>query len=396
MGRLRSIAGRTLRAAGLRRPRPSPPPASSTPRPRPCDAPARNLYFSATGAVGPCWIQLGHLDERWSPERSILDIGRGPAFQGLRDALEAGEHPGACGRCAADVAQGVDPLARVYDGELDPDGMPATLELELSNVCNLECVMCQGDLSSKIRRNREHRPPLISPYDDSFVEQVAELAPHLQQVRFSGGEPMLHPIVHRIAARLAESRPDLRLMVSTNGTVVNDKVRRLLATTPIDINVSFDSLRADRYEAIRIGGDHARLMANLELFRANAQERGGLVTINTNPMRANWDEMADFVRWCDARGFWLSYNTVLHPEELSLRTLPAGELDHVHRTLAGQVLAPPPSGHEEVGAHNRRAYDDLLRQIEGWVEEARARETPVALSARREPASAGAGLEPPA
>lgn len=391
MSRLRRAAGRALRATGLRQPvvaaaprgapaaHPGPAdPAGSAPSARPCDAPSTNMYFSATGRVAPCWIQLAEGREAWSPDRSILDIWRGPEFRRLREGLNRGEHPGACRRCADDVAQGVAPLARVYDGPENPDGYPSTLELELSNLCNLACRMCHGDLSSKIRAEREHRPPLDVPYDDSFVAQVAELFPHLRKVRFSGGEPMLHPIVHAIAQRMAEARPDLRFMVSTNGTVMTPKVRRLLEQTPVDINVSFESLRAERYEEIRVGGDHARLMANLEVYRQSAAERGGIVTINTNPMRANWDEMPDLVRYCDQRGFWLSFNTVLHPTEMALHSLPAAELAHVHETLAAAELPPAPPEHGEVADHNRRVYAELVHgQVAGWLDEARQRERAV-------------------
>jgi MoaA/NifB/PqqE/SkfB family radical SAM enzyme len=47
---------------------------------------------------------------------------------------------------------------------------PSMLELELNNTCNLECVMCIGELSSSIRKNREKLPAIRSPYDEAFVE----------------------------------------------------------------------------------------------------------------------------------------------------------------------------------------------------------------------------------
>lgn len=356
-------------------------PDSAAPAARACDAPSTNMYFAATGAVAPCWIQLAETTDRWSPERSILDIFRGEGFSRLRHELARHRYPGACGRCGDDVAAGIPPLARVYDGEPDPAEVPTTLELELSNLCNFECQMCQGDLSSLIRRNREKRPPLISPYDASFVDQVAELLPHLRQVRFSGGEPFLHPIVHQIAEHLVDGRPDLRFTVSTNGSVLTPKVRRLLDRTAVHINVSFDSLRADRYEAIRIGSDFGRLMDHLEVFQEHAREAGGLLTINTNPMRQNWDEMPDFVRWCDERGLYLSFNTVLHPEHMSLQGLPAAELRRVHDELAAATFAPPPPGLEDVARHNRDGYRDVVEgQVAGWLRDAEDRERAVPVS----------------
>ena len=50
-----------------------------------CNAPFSNLYFAASGKVGPCWIQLGDMGERWSPDRSIRDIWTGPTFTNVND-----------------------------------------------------------------------------------------------------------------------------------------------------------------------------------------------------------------------------------------------------------------------------------------------------------------------
>lgn len=372
-----SAIKRPLRAGLHRVSPPRTTPTAATPRARACDAPSTNMYFAATGKVAPCWIQLGYTGDEWSAERSLLDIYRGEGFQELRRALGAHRYPGMCARCGDDVANGVRPLARVYDGEPSPLDVPTTLELELSNRCNFECEMCQGDLSSLIRKNREQRPPLVSPYDSSFVEQVAEVLPHLRHIRFSGGEPFLHPIAHEIMDRIVEERPDLPFTVSTNGSVLSPKVRRLLDRTAVELNVSFDSLQAERYEAIRVHADFAKLMEHLAVYQERAREGGGNLSINTNPMRQNWEEMPDFVRWCDERGLHLSFNTVVHPEHMTLRSLPADELRHVHETLASARLADGPPAHHEVVRHNHEAYRALLDQLAGWVAEAEQREQPV-------------------
>jgi molybdenum cofactor biosynthesis enzyme MoaA len=345
-------------------------------RPGICNAPSTNLYFAASGAVGPCWIQMG---ERWGPDRSIRDIWTGPLLAELRSSLAERTFPGACERCLHDIDAGLAPLAAIYDREHEIIDWPTSLELELSNLCNFECVMCTGDLSSKIRRNREHRPPLEVPYDASFVEQVTELIPTLRQVRFSGGEPLMHPILYEICDRIIELRPDLRIDVSTNGSTLNDKVRRLLERACVQINISFESLRAERYEAIRVGADHERLLRNIETFRELVQPNGGLVTINTNPMRDTWSEMPDIVRFCDERALHLSFNTVLDPPELSLRTLPVPELEAVHAALVAERFDEATSS---VARWNRVQYDNFVEQVGAWAVAAAGRPVAVGLRAR--------------
>lgn len=334
-----------------------------------CNAPLTSMYFSAAGKVAPCWILLGHLDEYWSADRSISDIWNGDTFRGLRKALRDREFPGRCARCQADIYAGVQPLAQVYDREHDIGEWPNSLELELSNVCNYACEMCNGELSSKIRRDRDQLPPIDVPYDERFVDQVTELLPHLRHVRFSGGEPMLHPIVHEIADRIIDQRPDLRIDISTNGSILNRKVRHLLDRANVLINVSFDSFRPEVYEQIRVHADYGKLMANLEAYQEHFRTHPGLLTINTNPMRANWQEMPDFVRWCDDRDLFLTFNTVLHPEHLSLRPLPADELGRIHGALA-EHLRPLPDTATEAERNNHGEFANLVQLIGRWHDEA--------------------------
>jgi hypothetical protein len=66
-------------------------------------------------------------------------------------------------------------------------------------------------------------------------------------------------------------------------------------------------------------------------------ERRGLSMIwRLCPMRLNWQELPDTVRYCTDRGIELFYNQLDSPVGLSLTTLPAPELAHVVDTLEVQ------------------------------------------------------------
>lgn len=335
-----------------------------------CNAPVNNIYFSASGRAAPCWRELHASPEVWGPDRSIMDLWRGEYFQGYRDALRRSRFVGPCTGCGHEIDMGVAPLAAVYDrNEPTPDA-PSSFELELSNQCNFACTMCDGDLSSKIRREREHRPPLVSPYDDDFVDQLTELLPTTRDIRFSGGEPTMHPIVHTIADRIAELRPDLPINISTNGSLLNSRVRALLDRTEVRLFLSFDSLQAERYHAIRVGSDFDVLMDNIEAFREHFASNRGSLSINTNPMRPNWDEMATFVRWCSERNLDLAFNTVVHPDHLTLATLPPDELRAVHRSLAAERFELADGADPATLARNVAAYEGVVAQVLTWSKEA--------------------------
>src|SRR5690606_6216470 len=105
-----------------------------------------------------------------------------------------------CSVCKTNVENGnhVSVLSKLYDYNYEVQEYPAVMEFELSNKCNLECVMCKGELSSTIRKQRDKLPPLNTPYDSTFVEQLKEFIPHLKEAKFLGGEPFLIDIYYEI------------------------------------------------------------------------------------------------------------------------------------------------------------------------------------------------------
>lgn len=348
-----------------------------------CNAPLTNLYLQADGRAAPCWLHFPRRPPYWSPERSIADIWRGPEMERLREALAEGRFPGRCSECEHDIRAGDVPLANAYDNDRPIGDWPTMLEIELSNLCNLECVMCNGLLSSRIRKNREGLPPLDVPYDETFVDQVAELLPHLHELRINGGEPLLQPLVHQLGARVAQDRPDLRVTIATNGTVLNSKVRRLLDTCTIHLNISIDSLVPERYEEIRVHADFAKLMANVEEFHEYCRSRDRTLCIMVNPMRANWDEMPEMVRWCNERELPIWFNTIRSPEHLALHSLPRTELARIRDELAAASFPEPVSPME---VRNAGIYEQLVHQVSTWHDEADERDrgaaTPVTLRTR--------------
>ncbi|WP_426574234.1 radical SAM protein [Aquihabitans sp. McL0605] len=350
-----------------------------------CNAPSTNLYFQADGTAAPCWLYYPWRPPKWSPERSIADIWNGPELTKVRTALAEQRFIGRCSECEHDMRTGNEPLAAAYDNDRPIGAWPTMLELELSNLCNLECVMCNGLLSSRIRKNREGLEPLDVPYDETFVDQVTELLPHLHELRINGGEPLLQPLVHLLGERVAEHRPDLRVTIATNGTVLNRKVRQLMETCTLHFNISIDSLQAERYEGIRVHADFAKLMANVAEIHEYCRANDRTLCIMVNPMRENWDEMPEFIRWCDERDLPVWFNTIRSPQELALHSLPKADLDHIVSTLEAADLPDPVTF---IAERNDGIYRQLVHQIATWRDEASTRgssptSTPVTLRSTR-------------
>ncbi|MGB3409656.1 MAG: radical SAM protein [Microthrixaceae bacterium] len=350
-----------------------------------CNAPFNNLYFRADGAVAPCWLQFHSRSPHWSPDGpTIREIWDGSQMDSLRRRLVGRQFQGPCTTCSHEIEVGNRPLAAAYDEIPVIEGWPSMFELELSNHCNLECVMCSGMLSSRIRANREHLPPLESPYDDSFIEQVVEFLPHLRELRINGGEPLLQPLVYSLLEKVAELRPDLKVTIATNGTVLNSKVRWVLENCNIHLNVSIDSLIAQRYEEIRVHARFDVLMRNVEQFIEYTRNSDRILCVMVNPMRSNWDELPEYVRWCNERDIHLWFNTIRYPESVALHPLPGDELRQIRETLLKAKLPEPVGPLAWLHAKNTAVFERFRDvQLVDWAESSpTSRSQPVTISSR--------------
>lgn len=104
------------------------------------------------------------------------------------------------------------------------------LLIHLLDTCNLHCKHCYLDAS-------QHKNTVLPLY---LVKSVIDEADNLgiKSVQFSGGEPFLYPDLYAVLASTQAKKFNVSL--STNGTLINDKIAELLAQMNIFVVVSID------------------------------------------------------------------------------------------------------------------------------------------------------------
>lgn len=169
------------------------------------------------------------------------------------------------------------------------------LRVSVTDKCNLRCVYCMPEEGLPWL----HRDQLLS-YEE-IVRIVATMAPlGLRRVRITGGEPLVRRDLPELARMIAEVPGIEDLSLSTNGVLLEEQAEALRAAGVRRVNVSLDSLRPERIDALaRRAGSAERIMAGLA-----AAERVGFEPIKVNCvlMRgSNDDEIADFAELTRAR-----------------------------------------------------------------------------------------------
>ncbi len=339
---------------------------------RVCHVPEKGLFFGLRGNVYSCCFNKSYVLGTY-PQQSVREIWHGQKLKAQRKAIKNCDLSLGCGACYELIkSRNINALPILsYDRFARRNGgYPAKMDFELFNTCNLECIMCRGEFSSTIRKNREGLPPIESPYDDAFFDQVEEFIPHLLNSHFLGGEPFLIPQYVDLWERMAAINPKMSVSIQTNCTVLNQRVQSLLERMDFHISVSIDSIEPDNYALIRKNGQLERVLENLKYFRDYTRRRGTLLTMAFCPMVQNWHELPAVTDFCNAWEMPLMFTTVESPPHCSLSPLPSTKLAEIETFLKSHF-------HPEntpLQRQNRQSYQDQITQIGVWREAAAARE----------------------
>lgn len=255
------------------------------------------------------------------------------------------------------------PADRPDDARLvDRFGRVATdLRVSLTDRCNLRCSYCMPEEGLEWIADER----LLTDEEIVRLIRIAVERFGVDEVRFTGGEPLLRKGLERIVAataalRTAQGRvPETSL--TTNGLGLARRARRLADAGLGRVNVSLDTLRADRFLAIT---HRDRIDDVLAGARAAADAGLAPVKINAVLLRGvNDDEAADLLRWALAEGYQLRFieqmpldpqgawdrDSMITAEEILARLQAEFELHHDDPATRGS--APAETWHVTDGTH---------------------------------------------
>jgi GTP 3',8-cyclase len=164
------------------------------------------------------------------------------------------------------------------------------LRISVTDKCNLRCVYCMPEEGLPWLRRAE-----ILSYEEieTIVRTMAGLG--LRRVRITGGEPLVRRDLPSLIRRIAAVPGIDDIALSTNAVLLEEHAAALKDAGVGRLNVSLDSLRPERVDAIsRRAGSYEAIMRGLA-----AAERAGFTPIKVNVvvMRDhNLDELEDFAR----------------------------------------------------------------------------------------------------
>lgn len=168
--------------------------------------------------------------------------------------------------------------------------------ISLTDSCNFHCLYCNPSGTKRPIKNSTFR------LSAKTIERIISiLAFHLKftKVRFTGGEPLLHPEFDEIIERTAflKQRYNFTVGITTNGSMLQEKLPLLRNSGISLLNVSLDSLRPEVFSSLCGNSSLPKVLTALE---DAASKPGFTLKINTVLLnKYNNHEVLDFITFAD-------------------------------------------------------------------------------------------------
>lgn len=155
---------------------------------------------------------------------------------------------------------------------------PRFCQWDITDTCNLRCIMCRN----------EKQAPETSKEWRVICENIIRSG--VEECILAGGEPLTHPDFQEIVKTLTLSSK--KVVVLTNGTLINSDIANFLSKHKCSIQVSIDGGSEDAHDKTRGVGSFSRVVDGVSCLKREGVMFATKLTITG----LNFLETRDFVR----------------------------------------------------------------------------------------------------
>jgi molybdenum cofactor biosynthesis enzyme MoaA len=341
-----------------------------------CYAPHTSMFFSLHGKMSPCYATYNQDSDVYG-ETTIRDSWFNGSFETIRFEHKKCDLDSSCSFCNQLLIKGAygSMLMQKYEHyAFSRSKYPAIMEFELSNRCNLECIMCDNNLSSSKRLKDGQKLHKDNLYGRQFLEELKEFIPYLKMAEFTGGDPFLIEIYYEIWDMIIKMNPNCEILITTNANTMNSRMLSLMEkTNKLNFNISIDSVNKELYESIRINGNFEKAIENIQIFNNYVKKNKTGMNLLVCPLNVNSRDLPNIVSFGNSLDVGVFFHTVVKPKHLSLKFESSEQLDKLVSYLE-TFSFPQKTWTQRINSQN---YQNLIELIKTWEKENLLRENKV-------------------
>ena len=191
-------------------------------------------------------------------------------------------------------------------GLIDPFGRAISyLRVSVTDRCDFRCVYCMAENMSFLPKSEILTLEELNRLCSAFIVRG------VRKLRLTGGEPLVRrgimTFVNSLSRHLRSGELD-ELTLTTNGSQLEKYAHDLRAAGIRRINVSLDTLDAEKFRAITRWGSLDKVLAGIDA----AQSAGLKIKINAVALKnVNEDQFPQLLEWAHSRGMDLTLIEVM-------------------------------------------------------------------------------------
>ena len=168
-------------------------------------------------------------------------------------------------------------------------------EMIITEYCNFKCPYCRG-LKDYIYGDRKLKQLSLDEIKQN-IDYWCENEP-LENIRFSGGEPTLHPNIRKII-KYSKEKGIKRIAISTNGSNKLELYKELIELGVNDYSISLDACCAE--DGYKMAGD---VKGSWDIVIKNIEELSKLTYVSVGVVlnEINIDKTIDTIKFADSLG----------------------------------------------------------------------------------------------
>ena len=340
-----------------------------------CSSPWFHIRLTYNGNFNECrWYK----DVKTKPinieNTSMLEFYNSDRMRQLRSALLDGQSPPGCSSCYYQDKFGklsgrtrqllksgvqIDDFDRTvrssphyqqflhsHENSGHGDYQPVDLQIDLGNVCNSACIMCDPVSSSrlhtdyiklhKINSTLFENPSKYTSWTqnldilDCFIAELIAI-PNLKYIHFLGGETLYDEAFYTICDRVIAAGISKNIIIgtTTNGTIHNNRIDHLISQfKEFHLGISIEAV-SSLNDYIRYPGKIDPILSNIDKFLALRSSTGLYVSLRITPNIFTISEIDQLFEYMIEKNVIAeSCNILFKPECLRIELLPENIRQH--------------------------------------------------------------------
>ncbi len=173
------------------------------------------------------------------------------------------------------------------------------LRISITDRCDFRCVYCMSEEMTFLPRAQ------ILSLEEIYVIAQAFTELGVKKIRITGGEPLVRKGALELLQSIGKIDSLKELVITTNGSQLEMMAKPLKAAGVKRLNISLDTLDADKFKAITRTGDLHKVLKGIESAKATGFER---IKINAVILKnRNHLEVCDLVKFAVDQGIDISF-----------------------------------------------------------------------------------------